>query len=38
MFHGWSPTATRRLYLARLAWENGAPVVKGLGREPHGKP
>jgi arabinan endo-1,5-alpha-L-arabinosidase len=34
LFHGWAPDAYRRLYLAPLDWENGAPVVELNGRNP----
>lgn len=33
VFHGWTGEAYRSLYLARLSWQDGAPVVEGLSRE-----
>jgi arabinan endo-1,5-alpha-L-arabinosidase len=38
LFHGWAPGGYRRLYLARLDWENDAPVVKGLTHDPQPAP
>jgi len=34
LFHGWAPGSYRRLYLAPLSWETGAPVPKLNGRDP----
>lgn len=34
LFHGWAPDGYRRLYLAPLTWEAGAPVLAINGREP----
>jgi arabinan endo-1,5-alpha-L-arabinosidase len=34
LFHGWAPDGYRRLYLARLDWQNGAPSLELNGRNP----
>jgi beta-xylosidase len=34
VFHGWAPEGYRRLYLAPLNWQNGAPTLGLSGREP----
>lgn len=34
LFHGWSPGAYRRLYLAPLQWSDGLPALPTLTREP----
>ena len=34
LFHGWAPDGYRRLYLAPLDWQNGAPVLELNGRDP----
>lgn len=34
LFHGWAPDGYRRLYLAPLDWQNGAPILALNGRDP----
>ena len=34
VFHGWAPDGYRRLYLAPIDWQNGAPVLELDGRDP----
>ena len=34
VFHGWAPDGYRRLYLAPLGWQNGAPMLGLHGRDP----
>jgi arabinan endo-1,5-alpha-L-arabinosidase len=38
LFHGWDAVGQRDLYLARLDWQDGVPVVTGLSRDPQPGP